>query len=36
MGSGSLGLWCKNNNRNYAGIENDKEVFELAKKNIGT
>ena len=34
-GSGSLGLWCKNNNRNYVGIEYDKEVFELAKKNIG-
>ena len=35
-GSGSLGLWCKNNNRNYIGIENDKEVFKLAKKNIGS
>ncbi len=35
MGSGSLGLWCKLNNRNYVGIEYDKEVFQLAKKNIG-
>jgi DNA modification methylase len=35
MGSGSLGLWCKNNGMNYVGIENDPEVFELAKKNIG-
>lgn len=34
MGSGSLGLWCKNNNRNYVGIELDKEVFELAEENI--
>lgn len=34
MGSGSLGLWCKRNNRNYVGIESDKEVFTLAEKNI--
>ena len=34
MGSGSLGLWCKMNNRNYIGIEYDKEVFELARENI--
>jgi len=36
MGSGSLGLWCKQNNRNYVGIEYDKETFKLAKKNIGS
>jgi DNA modification methylase len=34
MGSGAVGLWCKNNNRNYFGIEYYQEVFELAKKNI--
>jgi DNA modification methylase len=34
MGSGSLGLWAKRNFRHYVGIENDPEVFELAKKNI--
>lgn len=34
MGSGSLGLWCKNNDRNYVGIELDKEVFKLAEENI--
>lgn len=36
MGSGSLGKWCKANDRNYVGIEYEKEVFELAKKNIGS
>jgi len=36
MGSGVLGKWCQKNNRNYVGIENDKEVFKLAKKNIGS
>ena len=35
-GTGSLGLWAKRNNRNYVGIENDKEVFKLAQKNIGS
>lgn len=34
MGSGSLGCWCIRNFRDYVGIENDPEVFELAKKNI--
>jgi DNA modification methylase len=34
MGSGSLAEWSKINNRQYVGIENDKEVFELAKKRI--
>lgn len=33
-GSGSLGLWCKNNNRNYIGIEIDPEVYRLAERNI--
>lgn len=34
-GSGVLGKWCKENDRNYVGLENDKKVFKLAKKNIG-
>lgn len=34
MGSGSLGKWCYQNDINYVGIEKDKEVFKLAKKNI--
>jgi len=34
MGSGSLGEWCILNNRNYVGIENDKEVFDLAKQRL--
>ena len=33
-GVGSLARWCKQNNRNYIGIENDKEVFKLAEENI--
>lgn len=34
MGSGSLGVWCKNNNRNFIGIENDPEVFKIASERI--
>lgn len=34
MGSGSLGLWCKKNNINYLGLENDAEIYELALANI--
>lgn len=34
MGSGSLGKWCMENNRNYTGIENDRTTFKLATKNI--
>lgn len=34
MGSGSLGRWCMENEFNYVGIENDKEIFKLAEKNI--
>lgn len=36
MGSGSLGKYCKAEKINYIGIENDKNVFKLAKKNIGS
>jgi hypothetical protein len=34
MGSNTTGLWCKNNNRNFIGIENNKEVFDLAVKRL--
>jgi DNA modification methylase len=34
MGSGSLGEWCVVNDRNYTGIELDKQVFDLAEKRI--
>jgi DNA modification methylase len=34
MGSASLGEWAILNNRNYIGIENDKEVFDIAKKRL--
>jgi DNA modification methylase len=34
MGSGSLAVWCKQNNREYVGFENDKEVFYLADERI--
>jgi len=34
MGSGSLGEWSVKNGHDYIGIENDGEVFELAKERI--
>ncbi len=34
MGSNSTGLWCKNNNRNFIGIENNPEVFKIAKMRL--
>ena len=34
MGSGSLGEWCLRNNRNYVGLENNKEAFDLAESRI--
>jgi DNA modification methylase len=30
MGSGSLGLWCKRSYRDFVGIEQDKEIYDLA------
>ena len=36
MGSGSTGVACKNTNRNFIGIELDKNYFEIAKKRIDT
>lgn len=34
MGSGSTGVACLNTNRNFIGIELDKEYFEIAKNRI--
>lgn len=34
MGSGSTGVACKNLNRNFVGIELNKEYFEIAKKRM--
>ena len=35
MGSGSTGDACKELNRNFIGIELDKNYFEIAKDRIG-
>jgi DNA modification methylase len=35
MGSGSTGVACKNLNRNFIGIELDKNYFNIAKQRIG-
>lgn len=34
LGSGTSGAWCRDNNRNFVGIENDPEVFSIAKSRI--
>lgn len=34
MGAGSTGLACKELNRNFIGIELDKQYFDIAKKRI--
>lgn len=34
MGSGTTGIACKNLNRNFIGIELDKDYFEIAKQRI--
>jgi site-specific DNA-methyltransferase (adenine-specific) len=34
MGSGSTGVACKNLNRNFVGIEKDREYFKIAKQRI--
>ena len=34
MGSGSTGVACKNMNRNFIGIEMDKEIFKVAESRL--
>ncbi len=34
MGSGSTGVACKNLNRSFIGIENNKEYFEIAERRL--
>ena len=34
MGSGTTGVACKNNNRNFIGIELNQEYFKIAEKRI--
>lgn len=34
MGSGSVGIACKNSNRKFVGIEMNFEIFEIAKKRL--
>lgn len=34
MGSGTVGIACKNTNRRFLGIEMDDEIFDLAKNRI--
>ena len=34
MGSGTTGVAAVNTNRNFIGIEKDKEYFEIAKNRI--
>ena len=34
MGSGTTGVACKNLDRNFIGIEMDKEYFDIANKRI--
>ena len=34
MGSGSTGIACINTNRNFIGIELDKQYFDIAKERL--
>jgi site-specific DNA-methyltransferase (adenine-specific) len=34
MGSGSTGVACMNNNRNFIGIEANENYFNVAKERI--
>ena len=34
MGSGTTGVACVNTNRNFIGIELDKDYFNIAKQRI--
>ena len=35
MGSGSMGIACKNMNRKFIGIELNEDIYQLAQKRIG-
>ena len=35
MGSGSMGIACKNMGRDFIGIEMNDDIYELAKKRVG-
>ena len=35
MGSGTTGVACKKNNRDFIGIELDKEYYEIAEERLG-
>jgi len=34
LGSGTTGVWCRENNRNFIGIENDPQIFSIANSRI--
>ncbi len=34
MGSGTTAVACRNTNRNFIGIEKDKDIFKIAKKRL--
>jgi len=34
MGSGTSAKWCKNNNRDFIGIESNKEIYEIARNTL--
>jgi len=36
MGSGTVARWCQKNNRDYIGIEIDKEVYDLAINSLSS
>jgi site-specific DNA-methyltransferase (adenine-specific) len=36
MGSGSTGIACKNLNRNFVGIEKEKEYFQISQARLDT
>lgn len=36
MGSGTSGVWCVRNNREYVGVEKDRKVFAIAESRINS
>lgn len=36
MGSGTSGVWCVRNNREYVGVEKDRKVFAIAEHRINS